>query len=115
MVLAAAGEALWWVHLSGALVLVGLTLVGPRVLSPYLAGFWAAMIVSFLIHRGCIITRLEQAVTGNNDTTIVDPFLMPFLPPGQRPTNRTRNLATLITGVVMLGVSTWKSVDQKNT
>lgn len=98
---AALGRVLWAVHLTLAALAFGLTMFGPAALLPYLSVFWVLMLTMYVVNRGCVITHLEQYLTGD-DITIVDPFLTALRLPTS---TRNRNILTLLGGTTMLLVT----------
>ena len=94
----------WWgrvlrtLHLLSALVLIVLTVLGPRWTVPWLAAFWGIMVTANILQGGCMITKCERQMTQEN-VTIIDPFLSVA---GIPITNDRRNFYTLLVGIIML-------------
>jgi hypothetical protein len=77
------------------------TIFADRQSIKYILVFWIGMIISNLYYGGCMITRIERYLTGEN-LTIVDPLLINL---GLTICKKNRQRITVISGVLMLMVS----------
>lgn len=72
--MSALGHFIHYLHLIVGLFAVAITLLGPKWTVPYMIIYWIALAIIYVLNSGCILTRLEQRLTGQ-DKTVMDGFL----------------------------------------
>lgn len=105
----ALGEIVKVFHYGLAGVLIYFTVAGSVKKLRYIVIIWITILVLFLINKGCIITRLERCLTGD-DWTIVDPFLRALR---VEKTSQNRNTLTIVGVLVMFLISAWRLSSHK--